>query len=153
MGKIVNELKRRIDMLSRRSFLKIAGISLAAIGLPVKVKANDIVREPYVKKGEVVSWIGMCPGGFTGGQIVEEVRPWDGTGYPVITRNNSYGPRAATEPYYDQDLCNFNRETPMRFWANPKNKKYPNLHTYVRCKRFGETIEQAKQHLNFYSLQ
>lgn len=129
-------------LISRRSF--IARLFAAAAALAIKVPAADSRRSPYVAEGECVSYIGRAGRGFIGAQIVSKVLPWDGTGYPVETLNNCFGPSRAIEIYYDFDLCDFDREVPDRFWWDPENcRKYPNVHTYVRTKRFGENIHQA----------
>lgn len=69
-------------MLTRRSFLKLLA-AVAASG--VSIPAMSERRMPYVQAGEVVSYIGTHPGGFIGGQLVEAVEPWDGTGLPSPT--------------------------------------------------------------------
>lgn len=136
-------------MLTRRSFLKLIGVAAAA---GVVVPALQSGRDPYVMKGELVDYIGTHrPGGFIGACSVVEVHPWDGVGYPVDVRPNTFGRGDERERYYDADLANMLREVPAKFWHNPANQKYPNVHTYIRVQRFGETIEQAVRHLNLYS--
>ncbi len=135
-------------MLTRRSFLKLIGIAAAASAV---VPALQLGRNPYVVAGEVVDYIGHCPGGFIGGCAVVEVHPWDGVGYPVDVRPNCYGVHAKLERYYDADLANMQREVPYKFWQDPSNKKYPNVHTYIRVQRFGESMAEAINHLNFVS--
>jgi len=133
--------------ITRRQFLKlIAASSVFSISPAFSSK-----REPYVFKGEVVDYVGYHPGGFTGGQIVREVKEWDGIGYPVNTGTNTYP--STIETYYDFDLADFRREIPDKFWHDPANDKYNNVHTYLREQRFGETIAQAIKHLNFVSTQ
>ena len=133
--------------VSRRSFLKLIG---AAVATGVAVPAFAKNRAPYVLVGESVSHIGRCPGGFIGGKVVKEILPWDGCGYPVMLHSGIYGGRARPlERYYDFDLVNFRRELPERFWSLPGSKRYPNVHTYVRTQRFGETIAEAMGNLNF----
>jgi len=57
-----------------------------------------------------------------------------------------------TEIYYDLDLADLNREVPRYFWHEPENsKRYPKVHTYVREKRYGETVHQAIKVLNMSS--
>ena len=133
-------------LISRRGFLKLIGSALAS-GATVPAFAKT--RQPYVSKGEVVAYVGHCPGGFTGSQLVHEVEAWDGVGYPVQCWNNAYGTRRALERYYDFDLADFLREVPKDFWSMPGSKKYPNVHTWLREKRFGETVAEAMRHLNF----
>lgn len=126
--------------ISRRGFLKLIGSAIAS-GAVVPAFAKQ--RKPYVTEGEVVSWIGSCPGGFTGGQLVAKVEDWDGVGFPVLCWNNSYGPARKLERYYDFDLADFKREVPAGFWTMPGSKKYPNVHVWVREQRFGETVVEA----------
>ncbi len=80
------------------------------------------------------------------------VHPWDGSGYPVDLRCNSFGENVALERYYDFELACFRREVPPGFWHLVENcQRYNNVHTYVRVKRFGETVEQAVSHMNLFS--
>jgi len=98
----------------------------------------------------MVSYIGPHPGGFCGSQLVHEVGQWDGVGYPVLCWNHAFGSKRALERYYDFDLVNFLREVPRDFWHHrPNVHRYPNVHTFVREKRFGETVVEAMQKLNF----
>lgn len=135
-------------MLTRRSFLKLIGIAAASA---VVVPAVQIGRQPYVFEGELVSYIGHHPGGFAGGCSVAKVHPWDGCGFPVDVRNNCFGSHAGLVRYYDADLADMSRELPERFWHNPAHDRFPNVHTYIRMKRFGESMHEAIQHLNFVS--
>jgi hypothetical protein len=75
------------------------------------------------------------------GQIVKEVGEWNGHGFPVTLKQNSFD--GSTHVFLDSDLACFNREVPEDFWSDPKNNKYPNVHTYVRMKRNGETLAEA----------
>ena len=135
--------------ITRRRFLQLVGVALAS---GVNVPAFASGRDPYVKEGEVASFIGHCPGGFVGGQQVRQILPWDGVGYPVDLMNNAYGKHLTTERFYDFDLADLRREVPPRFWWLEENRRrYNNVHTYIRVKRFGETVEQAVRHLNFVS--
>lgn len=133
-------------LISRRGFLKLISAALAS-GATIPAIAKT--RNPYVSEGEAVSYIGHCPGGFIGSQLVHKVDPWDGFGYPVHLWNNAYGTRRATERYYDFDLSNFTRDVPHGFWSMPGSAKYPNVHTWMREQRFGETVAEAMRHLNF----
>lgn len=138
-------------LISRRGFLKLIG---AAIASGVAVPAFAKRRAPYVAVGEVVDYVGHHPGGFCGAQLVHEVGAWDGVGYPVSCWNNAYGKHKATERYYDFDLANFNRDVPRDFWHHASNRaKYPNVHTWMREQRFGETVAEAMRKLNFYGVQ
>lgn len=135
--------------ISRRGFLKLVGAALSSGAI---IPAFAKTRAPYVAEGEVVSYIGHCPGGFVGGQLVHHIEAWDGVGYPVQCWNSAYGKSRALERYYDFDLANFVREVPHGFWSMPGSKKYPNVHTWLREQRFGETVAEAMRRLNFTSV-
>ncbi len=135
-------------LLSRRSFLAFLGAAAAA---GIVVPALDKLRQPYVSKADgTVSYIGRHPGGFMGSQVVQEVHPWDGHGFPVDLWNSAIGKHRALERYYDFDLANFRREIPRDFWHNGAHREFRNVHTWLRTQRFGESIEEAMAHLNFY---
>lgn len=136
-------------LISRRGFLKLIGTAVAAGAV---VPAMTVGRAPYVSAGEVVDYIGRAPDGFIGGLVVHNVGAWDGAGYPVQCWNNSYPRRAEGACYYDFDLANFRREVPPGFWTLPGSKKYPNVHTWVRVQRFGESLAEAVQRLNFATI-
>ncbi|MCQ4271055.1 hypothetical protein NA655_08480 [Pseudomonas kuykendallii] len=136
-------------MITRRSLLKLmAGAAAAGFVVP----ALQSTRSPYVLAGEVASYIGHCPGGFIGGQVVHQVLPWDGVGYPMQVWNNAFGVHRALETYYDVDLANFNREIPRNFWHNHSTLDYPNVHTWLRMQRYGETRAEAIRALNFVGI-
>lgn len=133
--------------LTRRGFL---GLMAAVAATGVIVPALQLPRKPYLTMDDVtVDYIGARPGGFMGSQVVAEIHQWDGYGYPVDLWNNGYGQHHARERYYDFDLANFRRELPDRFWWNGAHKEFPNVHTWLRTQRFGETVVQAMDHLNF----
>lgn len=133
--------------VSRRSFLKLAGFAAAA---GILVPAWTPPRVPYVVSGQSVDYIGRAGAGFTGGTTVHSIGEWDKIGYPVIVLDQGYPSRPAQQPIYDFDLCLFRDEVPRDFWRHQQNwDLYPNVHTYVRTKRFGETIAQAIESLNF----
>lgn len=132
--------------ITRRSFLKLLA-SVAAIGIPAPLIAKQ--RDPYVKVGDVVDWVGQWGQGFIGGQVVHEIGPWNGSAYPVYLWNNAYGSARMLEVYRDCDLANMRAELPDKFWHNPDNRKYPNAQSYIRVQRFGETIDQAAKTVMF----
>lgn len=133
-------------VISRRQFLQLAGIAAAS---GIIVPAFILPRDPYVKISEVVDYIGPHPGGFIGGKITKSIKDWDGVGYPVECVD---GWGTETYTFYDFNLVNFRREVPDDFWHHEiNNQKYNNIHTYVREKRFGETIAEAVKALNFAS--
>lgn len=132
-------------LMKRRTLIK--GLMALALSQGIKVPAFALNREPYVSvESDPVGYIGPNPGGFIGGQCVTFVDKWDGVGYPVTLNSNSYPPEK--EIYYDFDLADLNKEVPDGFWGNPENDKYPNVHTYVRMQRFGETLRESIIKLN-----
>jgi len=135
--------------LTRRRFLQLLG---AAFASGVSVPALSMGREPYVHVGSCVDYIGPSGEGsrsFIGGKLVRAVHPWDGTGYPVDVDNGVFGKGRALERFYDFELSDLGREVPANFWHSEENRRrYNNVHTYVRTKRFGESIEEAVKALN-----
>ncbi|MCB5226220.1 hypothetical protein JAO78_005260 [Alishewanella sp. 16-MA] len=136
--------------ISRRSFLK--GLVGIAITSGLSVPAFDKTRLPYVAVGDIVNYIGPSPG-FIGGKRVIRTMPFDGIGYPVVIAENGFGKKVIEETYYDIDLADFLKEVPADFWHKSENRIYPNIHTWLRMKRYGETIKQAIYKLNFASSQ
>lgn len=134
--------------ISRRSFLK--GLAALAVTAGLKLSAFSGTRQPYVEVGDIVNFIGPSPG-FIGGQLVVKVLPFDGTGYPVVTLENGFCNPSVEGTYYDIDLANFHKEIPADFWHDKANSIYPNVHTWLRMKRYGETIKEAILRLNFAS--
>jgi hypothetical protein len=127
-------------IVSRRSFLKLLGLASAS---GVVIPALTPPRDPYVKVGEVVSYIGLgkwpTVPRFIGGSLVLEVGRWDGTGYPCTLRSQEAGERIMPARFYDTDLAAFNREVPDRFWWNDANwQRYKNVHEFVRERRYGD---------------
>lgn len=143
----------RLNMsITRRAFLKI----LASVGagqlIGFNIPALSKTREPYVLETDVVNYVGPCNDtGFIGGQSIKSIGAWDGIGYPVVTYAHGWRTPRETESYYDFELANFNREIPDKFWWNPENEKYPNVHTYLIEKRFGVSTIEAIKKLNFVS--
>lgn len=139
--------------LTRRRFLQLLG---AAFASGVSVPALSVGREPYVQVSDIVSYVGphgADSNAFIGGQLVRAVHAWDGTGYPVDVDNNCFGPHRVLERYYDFELSDLSREVPANFWHSEENRRlYNNVHTYVRTKRFGESIEEAVTALNMYGV-
>ena len=136
--------------ISRRSFLK--GLAALAVSASVPVPAFSSHRAPYITVGGTVNYIGHCPdpAAFIGSKVVHSVGEWDGVGYPVTVYGHGWDDKK--EVYYDVDLADFNKEIPPRFWHDPANKKYPNVHTWLRMQRYGESFEQAVSHLNYVTI-
>lgn len=127
-------------IVSRRSFL---GLFAAAAAARIVVPAFTPPREPYVRVGEHVAYVGLnlhpAPT-FLGDMRVSEIGAWDGLGYPVTLAEHGFpGPASMAHRFYDCDLSNFRRDLPDRFWHDPARvERYPNVHAYVREQRFGE---------------
>ncbi|MFD3263187.1 hypothetical protein [Phenylobacterium ferrooxidans] len=133
--------------LSRRLFLQAIGLAAAtpAFALPP--------RAPYVEAGDIVESLFFHqwdrPGAPIGPLVVHEVKPWDGRGYPVVIRTmRSWA--GDQEDYYDiwrdDDWSNLRRDVPVDFWHHPgRRERYPNLHSYVRERRFGEHPSLMRQ--------
>lgn len=140
-----------LPILTRRSFLKLA---VAAAAAQIIVPAWTPPRDPYVKVDWYVDYIGRHPGGFIGSARVLDVGAWDSIGYPVTLEDPIYmycrERRPLTQRIYDFDLCILREEYPPHIWHHEENRRrYPNVHTYVRTKRFGESIADAIRSLNF----
>lgn len=139
------------NVVSRRAFLKLAG---AAVAAGIIVPAWTPPRVPYVKVDQYVDYIGRHPGGFMGSARVLALGEWDRIGYPVTLEDPSYmycahRPALAVR-IYDFDLCILREEYPSDIWRHAENvRRYPNVHTYVRTRRFGESVAEAIRSLNF----
>lgn len=135
--------------LTRRRFLQLLG---AAFASGASVPALSSTRAAYVEAGDNCDYIGPFGANnhsFVGSRPVCAVHDWDGTGYPVDVHNLLYGNSAGLERYYDFELCDFGKEVPAKFWHSQENRRlYNNVHTYVRTRRFGESVAEAVQALN-----
>jgi hypothetical protein len=135
-------------ILSRRSFLKLAGAAAAA---GVVSPAFTPPRAPYVKLHETVSYIGLArhpAPTFIGATTVRHIGQWDNVGYPcTLELQAPYNPPRMMEArFYDCDLSNLLRDVPDRFWDIDRRLRYPNVHAYVREQRYGEDpIEYARR--------
>ena len=136
-------------IVSRRSFL---GLFAAAAASRIVVPAFTPPRQPYVRTGEPVSYVGLnlypAPV-FPGSTLVREIGEWDGIGYPVALYDQGYGnPCSMAHRFYDFDLCNFNRDVPERFWHDrARRERYPNVHAYIREQRFGEPVSRMRERM------
>lgn len=130
---------------TRREFLLLLAWFFALLGIPA-FRPN---RAPYLKKGDVSSWLGHCPDAlsFIGGKLVLEVLPWDGVGFPCVLLSQGFPGRPEYETVYDFDLFT-TRDYPYHFWREAESERYPNVHTYIRMQRFGETFPDAIKALN-----
>jgi len=108
-------------------------------------------REPYVKAGQVVDWIGP-PGtrrGFIGGRVVMFVGSLlQSEGYYVRLRRDSFSNDLID--YWDTELSFFREEVPDGFWRMPISKGFKNVHEYVRWKRREQAVKHASAVLKRY---
>lgn len=128
--------------LSRRSFLRGLFTAPIVVGAPELLVARPALpREPYVKAGTTVSYVGLAlhpAPTFTGSRIVMEILPWNGRFYPVVLDTNGYRTPRDTETFPDHDLSDFRAEVPDRFWSAHSFDEWPNVHAWVRHQRYGE---------------
>lgn len=127
---------------SRRNFLRgILSVPIV-VGLPEKlVPRPSLVREPFVRTGTTVSYIGLAlhpAPTFIGSRIVKLVMPWNGAFYPIVLDNGYMGSHTGTEIFSDHDLSDFQSEIPPKFWHTRSVEDWPNVHAWVRYKRYGE---------------
>jgi len=136
--------------ITRRQFLK--ALAAATVAAQIPVSAFSATRMPCVNVGEAVDYIGHHPyPGPLGSPIVLEVGSWDGLGYPIVLDICGRYPSAVAKGY-DFDFAVLRNEYPPDIWGHPENRaKYPNVQTYIRTRRFGETVEEAIRHLNYTS--
>jgi hypothetical protein len=130
--------------MKRRLFIK----SLSLFTLIPFLKSK---REPYINKDDEVSYIGTYNGKKfeSGALFVENVGKWTGNHYMVTVTD--YSGFSEPRPQYDipdSELSCFHKEVPEWNLSNTFNE-YNNIHTYVRCKRYGESIKEAENTLNF----
>lgn len=129
-------------LIERRSFLRGLFSVPIAIGLPAIAEPRVLQREPYVRVGEYVDCISLNlypQPVFTGTARVVEIGEWNGKFYPCVV-NTSVERDVDLLPFPDHDLCSFLDEVPRGFWGMPGNwGRFPNVHSFVRFKRFGES--------------
>lgn len=133
--------------ISRRALL---GALAAAPFVPAIVAAAvpDPHREPYVLKDEWVTsivwhvWEKPVAAPSVGDLLVHDILPWDGKGYPIVLAECGWKveDRILYHGHYDFEWSNLRRDVPENFWHNPdRTWRYPNVHSYVREQRFGES--------------
>lgn len=119
------------------------------------------VRKPYVQVDEWVDsiiwhlWDDPRNPAPTGPLYVSEIKEWDGIGYPITLTSTGWRieDRVPHYGFYDFEWVNFRRELPDRFWADPSRvERYPNVHSYIREKRFGEHPSAMRDRMEFNQL-
>lgn len=137
--------------ITRRLFLRGLISVPIAVGLPHLLEARTLHRQPYVRPGQVVDYIGLnlhpSPT-FIGGAIVGEVGDWDGEAYPCRLVFG-YGRHQEVMTFPDHDLALLREDVPRQFWGIPgNNERWPNVHAYVRWNRFGEDPAVMRARMN-----
>lgn len=134
---------------SRRLFIQSVAALVASAAAPPVLAAG---RAPFVEVGEIVSSLVFHmwdkPAAPIGPLYVHEIGAWDGTGYPIVLMICGWRveEREFYDGWYDFEWSNLLRDVPQRFWAIPgHSERYPNVHAYVREKRFGESPEVMRR--------
>lgn len=131
-------------LISRRIFLRGLFSVPIAIGLPEVAEERVLQREPYVRVGQHVDSISLNihpQPTFTGSARVAAIDEWNGEFYPCLVDMGlpEWWPEKFL-PFPDHDLCILREEYPRDFWHHQNNwDRYPNVHSFVRFKRFGES--------------
>lgn len=123
--------------LNRRKFI-IGSIAIATLPVPaIAVPARD----PFVEVGDGVSFLYFedwtRPFQPNGPLDVEAVGAWNGDHYPISLRRFDHG-NVVYFDAIDSEWVMFRKEVPEFSWADHSDGRYPNIHAYVREKRFGE---------------
>jgi len=124
--------------ITRRVFTS-SMVAAALIALP---SVAFSFREPFVSVGDDVSFLNFedwsrprQPSIVSA--FVEHIGEWDGQSYPIILSHL----RGRGSEYWDAidaEWCIFRREVPDFHWRDVSAARYPNIHSFVREKRFGE---------------
>lgn len=130
--------------ISRRQLMVGAGAFSASGLLPLS--AESAVREPFLKEGDLVHSIvwhiwdhPLNPGPF-GTTRVESVGAWDGIGYPIVLAGPPlpFLENVRVLGFYDHEWSSLREEVPD-WYDDPGHEPFPNIHSYVRWRRFGES--------------
>ena len=126
-------------MINRREFLAVA----AAAAMPLPALALP-PRTPFLEVGDHVDflyfedWERLRYPHF-GPPFVAAIGAWNGSSYEVSLEVWSHRDRTEYFTGFDSEWCMFRKEVPDFSWAKPgMSERYPNIHAYVREKRFGE---------------
>lgn len=119
--------------LNRRQFIASA---VAVATVPVPSLAS--IRKPFVREGMTVDFLYFEDWSrprqpYTISASVERILSWNGSAYPIVL----YLGRKYWDGI-DAEWCSFREEVPDFSWKNVSSDVYPNIHAYVREKRFGE---------------
>ncbi|WP_066918188.1 hypothetical protein [Methylobacterium sp. CCH5-D2] len=135
-------------IVSRRAFL---GLLAAASAARIAIPAFTPPRQPYVRVGQTVSYVGLArhpAPRFVGALPVLAVGAWDTVGYPVTLDDTGFCRERRVVHFYDVDLSDLLTEVPRDFWHHEANwARYPNVHAYVREQRYGEDPSVMRRRL------
>ncbi len=123
--------------LNRRQFIASA---VAVATVPVPSLAS--FRKPFVREGLLVDFLYFEDWSrphqpHTISVTVERIFDWNGAAYPIVLSYYSHPGREYWDGI-DAEWCCFREEVPDFSWKNVSSHVYPNIHAYVREKRFGE---------------
>ena len=132
--------------LNRRQFIASA-VAVSVIPTPTLAA----VRKPFVRKGMSVSFLYFEDWSRphqpqTISANVERIGDWNGSAYPIVLSEYSHPARTYWDGI-DSEWCCFREEFPDFSWKNVSSDVYPNIHSYVREKRFGEDPRDMAQRM------
>lgn len=139
--------------ITRREF--IAGSAALAV-LPSPSFASAMPpRAPFLRVGQICDFLyfedwSRPSQPETISSFVEHIGEWDGNAYPIVLATRHYGVE-----YWDgidSEWCLFREEVPDFSWGNFDRSRYPNIHAYVREKRFGEDPRLMRERMDRNSL-
>lgn len=114
------------------------------------------MREPYVKVGDYVQWLGdprhwfWCDHSFI---KAKQVRVFDDQDFLVNLVRVTKDPDIDNTYWFLDRWLYTQRDISPQFWWNKDIEKlYPNVQTYLRTVRFGETGPEAIKVLNYTSI-
>lgn len=121
--------------MNRREFL----VSSAALAIAPLPSLAEPPRDPFLEVMDVPDFLyfeqwdrpNYAP---TGPLWVAAVGEWNGKGYPISLRSS----RKEYFDGLDSEWCMFRKEVPGFSWRSVPEGRYPNIHSYVREKRFAE---------------
>lgn len=136
--------------LNRRNF--IVGAAIAPTVALVNPSFATEIRKPFVEVGERVDFLYFEDWNrpfqpISISVLVAHVGEWNGTSYNIVLDDSSpIFPRFWDG--IDSEWCNFRKEVPNFRWSDVEPNKYPNIHSYIREKRFGEDPRLMRERMN-----
>lgn len=138
-------------MLNRREFIATSAAVAAVGALNAPVIATAAPRAPFLRPSmpgdDPVSsivwhlWDHPMNPAPTGPLWVESVGEWDGIGYPVVLYGSSlpFTEKKRFFGFYDHEWAPLRAEAPDWYYGHNFYPAFPNIHSYIREKRFGES--------------